>query len=89
MAQFSALGAAIGSAVNLLDVEAVVIGGGLGCRLGDPFVQRISAAAITHMVLPDRAPAFHLAELGDLGGAIGAALLDAGNEPHQRHDQPG
>ena len=34
----AALGAGIASAVNLLDVEAVVIGGGLGTRLGDPYV---------------------------------------------------
>ena len=37
-----ALGAGIASAVNLLDVEAVVIGGGLGTRLGEPYVERIA-----------------------------------------------
>ena len=34
-----ALGAGVASAVNLLDVEAVIIGGGLGVRLGDPVPQ--------------------------------------------------
>ena len=39
----TALGAGIASAVNLLDVEAVIIGGGLGVRLGEPFVERIAS----------------------------------------------
>ena len=33
----AALGAGIASAINLLDLEAVVIGGGLGTRLGQPY----------------------------------------------------
>lgn len=70
-----ALGTAIGSAINLLDTDAVVIGGGLGIRLGEPFVDRIEEAALPRMVMSNRPPAFRLAELGDLGGAIGAALL--------------
>jgi glucokinase len=70
-----ALGAAIGSAINLLDVEAVVIGGGLGVRLGEPFVHKIRAAMAPHLFADDRPPAVELATLGDLGGAIGAALL--------------
>src|SRR5213076_611913 len=32
-----ALGAGIASAVNLLDVEAVIIGGGIGVRLRQPY----------------------------------------------------
>ena len=39
-----ALGAGIASAVNLLDVQAVVIGGGLGTRLGEPYVEKIREA---------------------------------------------
>ena len=70
-----ALGAGIASAVNLLDVEAVVIGGGLGLRLGEPFVHKIRAAVAPHLFADDRPPALELATLGDLGGAIGAALL--------------
>jgi glucokinase len=70
-----ALGAGIGSAVNLLDVEAVIIGGGLGTRLGEPWVERIAEAAHPHLFVDERPPAFLPAELGDLGGAIGAALL--------------
>jgi glucokinase len=70
-----ALGAGIASAVNLLDVEAVVIGGGLGTRLGEPYVERIREAMMPHLFVSDRPPRIELAELGDLGGAIGAALL--------------
>jgi len=69
-----ALGAGIASAVNLLDVEAVVIGGGLGVRFGQPMVDRILAAMQPHLFRDDRPPAVHVAGLGDLGGAIGAAL---------------
>jgi glucokinase len=71
----AALGAGIASAVNLLDVEAVVIGGGLGTRLGEPYVERIAKAMQPHLFVDDRPPAMLTAALGDLGGAIGAALL--------------
>ena len=69
-----ALGLAAASAVNLLDVEAVVIGGGLGTRLGAPFADRISEAMRSHLLLPERPPQVLTAALGDLGGAMGAAL---------------
>jgi glucokinase len=70
-----ALGAGIASVVNLLDVEAVVIGGGLGTRLGQPYADRIAERMLPHLFVPERPPAVHVAMLGDLGGAIGAALL--------------
>ncbi len=70
-----ALGAGIASAVNLLDVPAVIIGGGLGVRLGDPYAKRISESMQPHLFADDRPPDVHVAKLGDLGGAIGAALL--------------
>jgi glucokinase len=70
-----ALGVGIASAVNLLDVEAVVIGGGLGVRFGDPLAQRIAAAMQPHLFNDQYPPKVHVAALGDLGGAIGAALL--------------
>lgn len=71
----AALGAGIASAINLLDVEAVVIGGGLGVRLGEPYAKRISKAMVPHLFTDSRPPRVHVAELGDLGGAIGATLL--------------
>jgi glucokinase len=70
-----ALGAGVASAVNLLDVPAVIIGGGLGVRLGDPYAKRIAAAMQPHLFADDRPPDVKVAALGDLGGAIGAALL--------------
>jgi glucokinase len=73
-----ALGAGIGSAVNLLDVEAVVIGGGLGVRFGQPYADRIAEAMQPHLFNDQRPPAVKVAALGDLGGAIGASLLARG-----------
>jgi glucokinase len=73
-----ALGAGIASAINLLDLQAVIIGGGVGSKLGDPYVKRIERAMVPHLFVEDRRPAVVLAELGDLGGAIGASLLVGG-----------
>jgi glucokinase len=70
-----ALGAGIASAVNVLDVEGVIIGGGLGIRLGHPYAKRIADAMQPHLFSDSRPPHVHVAALGDLGGAIGAALL--------------
>jgi glucokinase len=70
-----ALGAGIASAVNVLDPEAVIIGGGLGLRFGKPFVKRIEERMMPNVFADERPPDIRLAELGDLGGAIGASLL--------------
>jgi glucokinase len=70
-----ALGVGIASSVNLIDPEAVIIGGGLGVRFGDRYVRRIAARMHPHLFVDDRPPEMRLAALGDLGGAIGAALL--------------
>ena len=70
-----ALGAGAASVQNLLDLDAIIVGGGLGTRLGKPYVERIAAAAQPHLFVDDRPPAFVLTELGDDGGGIGAALL--------------
>lgn len=69
-----AIAAAAASAVNLLDVEAVILGGGLGVRFGEPYVERLRKRMRKHVFF-DEMPAVALAELGDLGGAIGATLL--------------
>jgi glucokinase len=70
-----ALGAGVASAVNLLDVEAVILGGGLGVRLGSAAAERIAAAMHPHLFADSRPPRVEVASLGDLGGAIGATLL--------------
>jgi glucokinase len=72
-----ALGAGVASAVNLIDPEAVIIGGGMGVRFGEPGVERIRAAMMPHLFNDQEPPAIRVASLGDLGGAIGASLLVA------------
>jgi glucokinase len=70
-----ALGAGVASAVNLLDVEAVILGGGLGVRLGAPVADRLAAEMQPHLFADSRPPHVEVAALGDFGGAIGASLL--------------
>src|SRR3954466_12079881 len=74
-AAIDALGAGVASCVNVLDPEAVIIGGGLGTRLGEPYAKRIAKAMQPHLFVDDHPPAICVATLGDLGGAMGAALL--------------
>ena len=57
-----------GLAHNVLDIEAVVIGGGLGLRLGEPYVDRIADAMMPHL-FAETARRPSIAALGDLGGA--------------------
>jgi glucokinase len=70
-----ALGTGIASAVNLLDPEAVVLGGGLGIRFGERYMEPLKKEMKTHLFVDERPPAVRVASLGDLGGAIGASLL--------------
>lgn len=70
-----AIGIGVASAINVLDVEAVIIGGGLGVRFGQPFAERIAKAMAPHVFNDAHPPEVKVAGLGDQGGAIGAALL--------------
>jgi glucokinase len=70
-----ALGAGVASVDNVLDVEVIILGGGLGVRLGQPYADKIAAAMLPHLFHDHRPPPVVVAELGDLGGAIGASLL--------------
>jgi glucokinase len=72
-----ALGTGIASAVNLLDPEAVILGGGLGIRFGDRYMELLTREMGKHLFTDKRPPAVRVASLGDLGGAIGASLLFA------------
>lgn len=74
---YGAMAAAVASVINLLDVEAVVLGGGLGVRFGEPAAQRLLQGMGPHLFNDDRPPAVAVAELGDYGGALGAAMLVA------------
>ncbi len=69
------LAVGIASAVNLLDVECVVIGGGMGSRFGTALARRLAKAMKPHLFVPERPPAVLTAALGDLAGAVGAALV--------------
>lgn len=70
-----ALSAGIASAVNLLDPEAVVIGGGLGVRFADTLVPEIVDGMGKYLLDKDNPPPVKVAGLGDEGGVIGASLL--------------
>ena len=70
-----ALGTGIASAINLLDVEAVILGGGLGIRFGERLMEPLTEEMGKHLFVDERPPAVRVASLGDLGGAIGASLL--------------
>lgn len=71
----AAIATAAASAVNLLDVDRVILGGGLGLRLGEPYRKRIADAMLPHLFRTTDPVPVVLAEMGDLGGAIGAARL--------------
>lgn len=69
-----AMAAAMATAIALVDLELVVLGGGMAERLGEPFradlEARVRERAFAGVTAPVRA-----ASLGDIGGALGAALL--------------
>jgi glucokinase len=69
-----ALGTGIASAINLLDPEAIIVGGGLGIRFGDRYMEQLLDEMRKHVFF-ETMPAVKVATLGDLGGAIGASLL--------------
>ena len=73
-----ALGVGIASAQNLLDLEAVIVGGGLGDRLGRPFVDQIVEEMTPHLFANDKPPVVLPTELADLSGAVGSAVLAGG-----------
>jgi len=73
-----ALGVALANAQNLLDLEAIILGGGLGDRLGPSFLARVGASMTTRLRTPERPPMLLGTELRDLSGAVGAAVVAGG-----------
>ncbi|MFN4258891.1 MAG: ROK family protein [Gemmataceae bacterium] len=71
-----ALGAAIGSCLNLLSPEIIVIGGGVAGALGQPFLDKIWEIALKYS-LPRSSVGVKLvpAALADDSGIVGAAAL--------------
>jgi glucokinase len=73
----AALGVAVANAITLLDLDAVIVGGGLADRLGPTFVGRIEQAARQQIFAQGSAARIVPAALGDQSGALGAALMAA------------
>lgn len=71
----AALGAAVASVVNLLDVDICVLGGGLADKLGAWYRIRLDAAIRPHLFLQPSVLTLVPAELGDVSGSLGAAIL--------------
>ncbi len=69
------LGIGVASVVNMVDVELVVIGGGLAEKLGQDLADRIEAAAAPWMLRPNPQLAWVPSALGDDAGVVGAATL--------------
>ncbi len=69
------LGMGIGSVLNVLDLERIVIGGGFADKLGQSLADRIEQATLPWVMAPGRKLKFVAAELGDDSGVVGAAAL--------------
>lgn len=71
------LGLLVASVVNLLDPQAVILGGGLVESLGDSFVEPVRSHAYDHFFLadPEHSVQIMQASLGDLATVMGAAVL--------------
>lgn len=69
------LGVAVGSAINLLDLDVVVVGGGLAEKLGSDLSDRIAEAAAPWLLQPSPELRFAVSELEDDAGVVGAASL--------------
>lgn len=69
-----AIGVGIASAITLVDVDLVVLGGGLGSRLGAPWAERIGHIA-RRAVFGRASFDVVTSTLGDDAGVIGAAAL--------------
>ena len=68
-----ALGTALGTAVNLLDLDCIVVGGGLAEKLGQDLADRIADAARPWMLVGDADRRVVVAALGDHSGIVGGA----------------
>ncbi|MEZ5177012.1 MAG: ROK family protein [Acidimicrobiales bacterium] len=79
----AALGLGVANVWNLLDLERVVIGGGMAGKLGPYLAEGIVTAARPHVVRPIAADQVVAAVLGDDAGIVGAseAVRDPGRLP--------
>ena len=70
-------GEAIAAVINILDPDAVVIGGGVG-NLDALYTEKTRQAVLAHMFNREIHTEFLRPELGDSAGVFGAAMLCAG-----------
>jgi len=86
----AAMGRGIASLVNVLDPELIVIGGGFGCRLGEPFARRVQVAMRPHTLADDdgfgNEHRVVVSALGDHAATLGAAteVWRALDDPDER-----
>ncbi len=69
------LGVALGAAINLLDLDRVVVGGGFAEKLGQPLADRLAEAAAPWIMVDEVERRVVVAELEDDAGVVGAAEL--------------
>ena len=74
-AAVEAVGIGVATAVNLLDLDCIVVGGGLTEKLGQAIADRIRVAAVPRILTPNGSRRFVAAQLAELAGVIGAAQL--------------
>lgn len=79
-----AMATGIASVVNLLDVDMVVIGGGLGDKLGDWYHHRIESWMRPNLFLQPPQVRMAGAQMGAEGGAIGAGVMAAEEQQASR-----
>ena len=65
----------IGSVINMVDVQLVVIGGGMAEKLGQDLADRIEREARPWVLYPSPKLKFVVAALGDDSGTVGAAAI--------------
>jgi glucokinase len=70
------LGIGLGSLINVLGPEIVIIGGGVAAALGEPYLEIVRAAARAQALIdPELKTRIEPAQLGDDAGILGAALM--------------
>ncbi len=69
----AALGLGVANVCNLLDLDRVVVGGGMAGKLGQDLADRIAGAARPHSVRSIGHDQVRVAALGDDSGIVGAA----------------
>lgn len=70
-----ALGAGLAAVINLLDLEAVVLAGGLTEQLGQPLADRVAEATWPYLLDREAERTFVCGTLEDDAGLLGAAAL--------------